>query len=59
MNIEAKINKKEETVLVSNEIGKLNELEYQDNIDDILKLENVIEDLEKYLAKLKEEQEKT
>lgn len=59
MNIESKINKKEETVLVSNENGNLKELEYQDNIDEILKLENVIENLENILVELKEEQAKT
>lgn len=51
MNNNYKILKEEEKVLVANE--KLEEREYQDNILDILKLENIIEKLEKKLLNKK------
>lgn len=52
MNINFKINKEEENVIVSNENGKMEKREYQDNILDILKLEDIIEEQQIDLSRL-------
>lgn len=52
MNINSRFNREEETVIVSNHEGIMDIREYQDNIDDILVLENVVEELETELAQL-------
>ncbi len=59
MNINSKFNREEETVIVSNEKGIVEIREYQDNIDDILVLEDVIEKLENELAELESIYNKT
>lgn len=58
MNINSKFNREEETVTVSNKEGIMDIREYQDNIDDILVLEDVIEELENILEELGEKKEK-
>lgn len=52
MNINFKIDKEKENVIVSNEKGTMETREYQDNIKDVLILEDVVEGLEKELDKL-------
>lgn len=51
MNINSKLNREEEAVIVSNEEGIMDVRNYQDNIDEILILEDVIEELEIMLSK--------
>lgn len=55
MNINFKINKEEENVIVSNEKGTIETREYQDNIKDILVLEDVVEGLEHDLDGIEKE----
>ncbi len=43
MNIEFLIDKEKEKVIVSNEKGKIKSRDYQDNIEDILVMEDVVE----------------
>lgn len=56
MNINFKFNREEESFLVSNEQGIMQTREYQDNMGDILKIEDVIEKQEESLDEKKEEQ---
>ena len=51
MNINSKLNREEEAVIVSNKEGIMDVRNYQDNIDEILILEDVIEELEIMLSK--------
>ncbi len=56
MNVNFKFNREEESFLVSDEQGIMQTREYQDNMGDILKLENVNEKQQESLDKKKEKQ---
>lgn len=57
MNINFIVDKEKERVIVSNEEGKLEVREYQDNIEEVFILENIVEGLENNFNLLNQKQE--